>query len=88
VLYEMLAGRRAFAGETVWHASVLAARPAAHLNQWQVPPNLSRLVSACLQAIGAASTASDAGARSPPSPRRRRRASCRRGHAALAVIGV
>jgi dienelactone hydrolase len=52
VLYEMLAGRRAFAGDTAMAtlASVLAANPPSITSlRGNLPPNLSRLVSACLQ---------------------------------------
>ena len=79
VLYEMLAGRRAFAGETAMATltSVLAARPPTLTSiRGNVPPNLSRLVSACLQRDPVLRpTASDAertlaALAAPPAPRR------------------
>ncbi len=95
VLYEMLAGRRAFAGETAMATltSVLAARPSSLTSiRGNVPPNLSRLVSACLQRDPALRpTASDAertiAVLAAPAAPRRWPASAR-AVAAVAVLSV
>ena len=95
VLYEMLAGRRAFAGDTAMATltSVLAARPSSLTSiRGNVPPNLSRLVSACLQRDpGLRPTASDvertlAVLAAPPAPRRM--PAWARAVAAVGVLGI
>jgi dienelactone hydrolase len=96
VLYEMLSGRRAFAGETAAATltSVLAARPAAISSiRTNVPTNLQRLATACLQRDPALRpTASDVERTltvlAAPAAQKRRVPTWARGLAAVGLLAV